>query len=104
MIKFCLPFIFQAPNNKVSLLDPIYWKIQPYRVAPGIIDFKTNREALPLNTIVLFEKKNKIYEFKKGDPMCLYYTCDHSTLEINNNLIESPIRQGNSLTFTHRWS
>ena len=65
IIKFCLPFIFQAPNNKVSLLDPIYWKIQPYRVAPGIIDFKTNREALPLNTIVLFEKKNKIYEFKK---------------------------------------
>ena len=47
------------------MLDPAYWKIQPYKVAPGIIDFKAKREALPLNVIVLFEKKNQIYEFKK---------------------------------------
>ena len=102
MIKFGLPFLFQTPDNKVSLLDPIYWKLQPYRVAPGIIDFKTKREALPLNTIVLFEKKNQIYEFKKGDPMCLYHTHHHSTLEINNNL-ESLIHLNKARTFTHRW-
>ena len=65
VIKFCLPFLFQASNNKVSLLDPLYWKVQPYRVAPGIINFKTERGALPLNVIALFEKKNKVYEFKK---------------------------------------
>ena len=104
IIKFCLPFIFQAPNNKISFLDPSYWKIQPYKLAPGVIDFKTNRGTISLNVITLFEKKNKIYEFKKGDPMCLCYTYNHSTLETNHKLIESPVRQDNARTFTHRWS
>ena len=104
VIKFCLPFLFQASNNKVSFLDPVYWKVQPYKVAPGIINFKTERGALPLNVIALFEKKNKVYEFKKGEPMALSYTCNHSTLEMNNNLIESPIHLDKSRTFTHRWS
>ena len=104
MIKFCLPFIFQAPNNKVSLMDPLYWKMQPYKVAPGIMDFHKDREPLALHIIACFKKKNKIYEFKKGEPICLYHTCHHSTLEINDNLIESPIRQDKSRTFTHRWS
>ena len=104
MIKFCLPFIFHAPNNKVSLMDSLYWKMQPYKVAPGIMDFHKDREPLGLHVIACFKKKNKIYEFKKGEPICLYYTCHHSTLEVNNNLVESPIRQDKSRTFTHRWS
>tara|TARA_R110000737_G_scaffold14557_1_gene30603 strand:+ start:62 stop:772 length:711 start_codon:yes stop_codon:yes gene_type:complete len=104
LIQFCLPFIFQAPHNKVTILDPVYWKLQPYKVAPGVMNFKTEREALSLNVICLFEKKNKIYEFKKGEPLCIYNTSHHSTLEINNNLVESPIRQDKSRTFTHRWA
>jgi len=104
MIKFCLPFIFQAPNNKVSLMNPLYWKLQPYTVAPGIMNFHKDREPLALHVIVCFKKKNKIYEFKKGEAMCLYYTHHHSTLEINNNLIDSLFHLDKSRTFTHRWS
>jgi len=104
IVKFCLPFIFHAPNNKVSLMDPLYWKLQPYTVAPGIMNFNKDREPLALHVIVCFEKKNKIYEFKKGEPMCLYYTCHHSTLELNDKLIESSIRKDKGRTFTHRWS
>jgi len=103
LIKFCLPFLFQAPNNKVSIFESTYWKLQPYRIAPGIIDFKTKRSALPLNIIALFKKKNKVYEFKKGEPMCLYYTFNQCILEKNENLIESPIRVDKERTFTHRW-
>ena len=103
MIKFCLPFIFQAPNNKVSLMDPLYWKLQPYTVAPGVMNFSKDREPLALQVIACFKKENRIYEFKKGEPMCLYYTCHPSTLEINNKLIESPVRQDKARSFTHRW-
>ena len=99
-IKFCFPFLFQAPYNQVSIIEPIYWKIQPYRVAPGIMNFMNNREALPLNAIVFFEKKDKIYEFKRGEPMVLYYTFHKSTLEINENLKDTLTKQK---TFNHRW-
>jgi len=89
MIKFSLPFVYQAPDNKVSFVDSVYWKNQPYKIAPGILNFKSNKHAVPLNVITLFEKKNKIYEFKKGDPMVLLYTLNKSTLEINKNLEDS---------------
>ena len=100
MLKFCLPFLFQAPSNKVSLVESTYWKIQPYKIAPGILNFKTNKDPCPLNVITFFEKKNKIYEFKKGEPMALFYTLHKSTLEINKNLEDS---FSNRRTFTNKW-
>jgi len=103
MIKFCLPFIFQAPQNKVTLIEPTYWRNQPYKIAPGILNFTKDKGSIALNVITLFEKKNKIYEFKKGEPMVLYYTLHQSTLEINENLKESLIRKNIARTFTHRW-
>jgi len=103
MIKFCLPFMFQVPDNKVSFVESTYWKIQPYKIAPGILNFRNNRYAVPFNIITLFEKKNKIYEFKKGDPMVLFYTLHKSTLEINNNLEDSFSKNIIGRTFSHRW-
>ena len=103
MVKFCLPFIFQTPNNKVSLIDPTYWKNQPYKIAPGILDFKKDREALPLNFVALFEKKDKAYEFKKGEPMGLYYTLHKSTMEVKEDLEDSLLRQDLNRTFPQRW-
>ena len=100
MIKFCLPFLYQAPDNKVSLVESTYWKIQPYKIAPGILNFMNNKESLPLNVITFFEKKNKIYEFKTGDPMVLFYTLHKSTLEINENLENTFVGQK---TFTRSW-
>ena len=99
-IKFSLPFLYQAPNNKVSLVESTYWKIQPYKIAPGILNFMNDKESLPLNVITFFEKKNKIYEFKKGEPMVLFYTLHRSTLEINENLEETFTGQK---TFTLSW-
>jgi len=103
MLKFCLPFIFQAPNNKVCFVDPVYWKHQPYKIAPGILDFRNDRYPLFFNIITLFEKKNKIYEFKKGDPMVLFYTLHKATLETNKNLEESFPKNIIGRTFSHRW-
>ena len=100
MIKFRLPFLFQAPNNKVSFIDTTYWKNQPYKIAPGILNFMNDKESLPLNIIVFFEKKNNIYEFKKGEPMVLLYTLNKSTLEINENLKETFAEQK---TFSLNW-
>jgi|TARA_R110002020_G_scaffold378843_5_gene589855 hypothetical protein len=104
MIKFALPFIFQAPKNKVTLLEPTYWKNQPYKIAPGVFNFTKDKAPMALNVITLFEKKNKIYEFKKGEPMVLYYTLHQSTLELNENLKESFVRKNLGRTFSHRWS
>ena len=67
------------------------------------MNFRKDREPLALQVIACFKKENRIYEFKKGEPMCLYYTCHPSTLEINNKLIESPVRQDKARSFTHRW-
>jgi len=103
MIKFCLPFIFQAPKNKVALVESTYWKSQPYRIAPGILNFTKDKDPIALNIITLFEKKNKIYEFKKGEPMVLFYTLHQSTLEINENLKDSLLKNNIARTFTHRW-
>ena len=103
MIKFCFPFIFQAPNNKVSLVESTYWKPQPYKIAPGILNFINDKNPVSLNIITFFEKKNKIYEFKKGEPMVLLYTLQKSTLEINKNLKDSLSRQNIARTFTNRW-
>ena len=103
MIKFCLPFMYQAPNNKVSLVESTYWKIQPYRIAPGVLNFMNNRDPMPLNIITFFEKKDKVYEFKKGDPMALFYTLHKSTLEVNENLEDSLARQHMERTFTNQW-
>ena len=103
MIRFNLPFLFQAPNNKVSFIDTTYWKNQPYKIAPGILDFKKDREALPLNFVALFEKKDKAYEFKKGEPMGLYYTLHKSTMEVKEDLEDSLLRQDLNRTFTQRW-
>ncbi len=103
MIKFCLPFMYQAPNNKVSLAEASYWKIQPYRIAPGILNFTDTRDAMPLNVITFFEKKNKVYEFKKGEPMALFYTLHKSTLEMNEKLQDSLARQRLERTFTNKW-
>jgi len=103
MIKFCLPFIFQAPNNKVSFVDSVYWKSQPYKIAPGILDFGHDRDALALHVITLFEKKNEVYEFKKGEPMVLLYTLHRSTLEINKNLDISFAIGVKEKTFIHKW-
>jgi hypothetical protein len=100
MIKFCFPFLYQAPNNKISFVDATYWKNQPYKIAPGILDFTNAKEALPLNIITFFEKKDKIYEFKKEDPMVLLYTLHRSTLEVNENL-ENTFAV--SKTFSRRW-
>jgi hypothetical protein len=104
IIKFCLPFIFQVPDNKISFMDPLYWKIQPYTIVPGIIDFKKHRGPLGLHVLVAFKKKNQIYEFKKGEPMCLCYTYNRSVLEMNKNLIASPLRLDKGRTFTHQWT
>lgn len=100
IIKICLPFIFQALDNKVSFMDALYWKLQPYTVVPGILDFKKDQKSVSLNIFLCFKKKNKVYEFKKGEPLCLCYTYNHSTLEINENLIEPPLRQDKGRTFT----
>jgi len=103
MIKFYLPFIFKAPNNKVSFVDSVYWKNQPYKIAPGILDFGTDKYALPLHVITLFEKKNAVYEFKKGEPMVLLYTLNRSTLEVNPNLDSSFAVGVKERTFTQEW-
>ena len=103
MIKFCLPFMYQAPNNKVSLIESTYWKNQPYKIAPGILNFMNNRNPVPLHVITFFEKKNKIYEFKKGEPMVLFYTLHNSTLEINENLEDALGRQRLEKTFSRLW-
>jgi len=103
MIKFCLPFIFQVPNNKVSFVDSIYWKSQPYKIAPGIFNFMSNSAPVPLNIITLFEKKDKVYEFKKGEPMFLFYTLHKSTLEMNENLDDSLSKYTMQRTFSSRW-
>ena len=103
MIKFGLPFMYQAPNNKVSYVEATYWKIQPYKIAPGILNFTSTRDAMPLNVITFFEKKNKVYEFKKGDPMTLLYTLHKATLEVSEKLEESLARQRLERTFTTKW-
>jgi len=103
MIKFCLPFMFSSPNNKASFIESTYWKIQPYKIAPGILNFRNNKYAVPLHIITFFEKKNKIYEFKKGDPMVLLYTFHKSTLEIDENLDDSFSKNIIGRTFSHRW-
>ena len=103
MIKFGLPFMYQAPNNKVSYVEATYWKIQPYKIAPGILNFTSTRDAMPLNVITFFEKKNKVYEFKKGDPMTLLYTLHKATLEVSEKLEDSLARQRLERTFTTKW-
>ena len=103
MIKFCLPFIFQVPDNKVSFIDPVYWKNQPYKIAPGILNFRNDRHAVPLHIITLFEKKNAVYEFKRGDPMVLLYTLNKSTLEVNKDLDGSFARGNLEKSFSNRW-
>ena len=103
MIKFGLPFMYQAPNNKLSYVEATYWKIQPYKIAPGILNFTSTRDAMPLNVITFFEKKNKVYEFKKGDPMTLLYTLHKATLEVSEKLEESLARQRLERTFTTKW-
>ena len=104
MIKFGLPFVCQAPNNKASFGDAIYWKNQPYKIAPGILNFMNDKEAIPLNIITFFQKKNKVYEFKKGDPLALVCTLHKSTLEVNKNLNDSFAKEHRERrTFYSRW-
>lgn len=80
-IKFTYNLFLNNTNDLVPL-SPIYHKVQPYEVLPGVI-FKKNKHPSILNIITVLPDITDSYLFKKGDPLCLLYT------EGNNKLIST---------------
>jgi len=86
VIKFLLPFLIAAKGTKALFLDPIYYKDQPFKVTPGVIEMKDNSVGIPLNIVVFFQKKDAVYHFKKDDPICLAYFTNRVSAKENRKL------------------
>jgi hypothetical protein len=70
-VKFLYDFTFGFSEKvKYSFINPLYWKDQPYTVAPGMVQVSKNG-AFPPNVITLFPKEDNRYFFKAGDPLAL---------------------------------
>jgi len=76
IIKFILPFLIAGKGTKALFLDPIYYKDQPFKISPGVMELKGNNIGMPFNVIVFFEKKDATYHFQKGEPICIVYFSD----------------------------
>ena len=73
---------------KALFLDPIYYKDQPYKVAPGVLDLVTSDYGMSLNVITFFEKKDATYHFQKGDPICMFYFPNRIHLKKRSKMAE----------------
>ena len=84
IFKFEIPIEFTSKDKiDIMFFDPIYWKPQPYRVAPGVVSMENFNQSLTLNMIVFFPKtgKSESFHFRKGDPICLMNTNERVKLE-----------------------
>tara|TARA_Y100000004_G_C8932474_1_gene420638 strand:+ start:487 stop:1182 length:696 start_codon:yes stop_codon:yes gene_type:complete len=88
IIKFELPFFMSGKGIRLVYMDPIYYKDQPFKVCPGVVQLQSSNKGLGFNILTFFEKKDATYHFEQGDPLCLIYFPERVTVKENPQMRE----------------